>query len=67
MKITIEVSNESSIKQIEAVQQYIIDNNGFKVTGRVYGTKIKHSKGVNHVSCNKTKAGNYSFKVWPGV
>lgn len=71
MKINIEINNnEHPLKQIEAIKKYIESNlveGGFNETGKDTGHKVYHSKGVNHVMCNKTKKGNYSFKVWLAV
>ncbi len=67
MKLNIDIlDNESTLKQLEAVREYI-RTNGFRETGKDTGHKVKHSMGINHVSCNKTKSGNYSFKVWLAI
>lgn len=73
MRINIEIlDNESVVKQLEAVKQYIIDNKKFNTHSDIMltdfdsGSKVFHNHGSNHVKCTKTKKGNYSFKVWLG-
>lgn len=71
MKIHIEImDNDNTYKQIEAVKEYIKQNNDMLYiaeTKKGTGEKIEHRLGVNHVSCKMTKTGNYSFKVWLAV
>jgi hypothetical protein len=64
------MNNVNTVKQIEAVKEYINQNNDtvyIHETKKDSSAKIHHSLGVNHVSCKMTKAGNYSFKVWLAV
>ena len=71
MKLNIEINDmEHPNNQMSAVTKFIENNLvelGFKETGRDSGTKVYHDKGVHHVMCNKTKTGNYTFKVWSAV
>jgi hypothetical protein len=63
MKVHIENRGCSILDGLQAVKQYIIDYR-YKETLGTSGTKVFHVRGSNHVSCKKTKTGNYTFTVW---
>lgn len=66
MKIHIENKSKSMLNSVCAVREYITKY-GYKETAPNTGTKVFYLKGASHVSCRKTKAGNYTFVVWLGV
>ena len=66
MKVHIENKGVNILDALEAVKTYIVDYK-YEETWAHNGVKVSHTRGRNHVSCKRTKTGNYTFVVWLAV
>ncbi len=67
MKYYIDMVNcASHVNQLMAVKKYI-DEYGHKETPKNTGCRVETKYGNFHVSCRKTKKGDYSFKIWLAI